>query len=124
LVITLHDRDFRGSMLDPAIAARVANLASTIAAQPGLSVEVDGHSDVGGGHGEQVSQVRAASVRDTMLRGGISARAITARGLGNSRPLVSNSGANGREQNRRVEIVVAGDAIGYLAHWDKPYPIR
>ena len=83
-----------------------------------------GHTDVGGGHGEQISQVRAASVRDTMLRGGISARTIIARGLGNSRPLVSNSGANGREQNRRVEIVVAGDSIGYLAHWDKPYPIR
>jgi len=51
-------------------------------------------------------------------------RSVTALGLGISRPLVSNTSASGREQNRRVEIVVSGEAIGTLANWDRSYPIR
>jgi flagellar motor protein MotB len=117
LMITLHDRDFRGAMPDPAIAARVANLAAILAAQPGLGVEIYGH-------GEQYSDSRAASVRDAMLRGGLSAGAVTARGWGTSRPLVSGATAFGREQNRRVEIIVSGGSIGELASWDRAYPIR
>jgi outer membrane protein OmpA-like peptidoglycan-associated protein len=117
LVITLHDHDFRGPALDPAIAARVANLAGMIAGQRGLNIEVEGH-------GEQGSSARAAEVRDTLLRGGLSYSAVTARGLGTSRPLMSPSSPGAREQNRRVEIVVSGDSIGTLATWDKSYSLR
>ena len=124
LVITLHDRDFRGAILDPAISARVANLAAMIATEPGLSVEVDGHTDTASSRSEQISNARASSVRDTMVRGGMPSRAVMARDMGSERPLVSNTSINGREQNRRVEIVVSGDAIGYLAHWDRSYPVR
>jgi flagellar motor protein MotB len=124
LVITLHDRDFRGAIMDPAMAARVANLAAMIAAEPGLRVEVDGHTDAVTSRGEQISNARASSVRDTMVRGGMSSKAVLARDMGNERPLVSNATVNGREQNRRVEIVVSGDPIGYLAHWDRSYSVR
>jgi len=117
LVVTLHDHDFRGAMLDPAIAARVANLAEVIAAQPGLRIEVDGH-------GERFSIERAEAVRTCLLRGGMPAHGVSAQGLGTSRPLMSDATANGREQNRRVEIIVSGDRIGNLASWDRTYPVR
>jgi outer membrane protein OmpA-like peptidoglycan-associated protein len=117
LMITLHDRDFRGPALDPAIAARVANLASMIAAQRGLAIEVEGH-------GEQSSSVRAAEVRDTLLRGGLSTGTVTARGLGTSRPLVAAGSPGAHEQNRRVEIIISGDPIGTLATWDRSYSLR
>ena len=117
LMITLHDRDFRGAALDPAISARLANLAAMIAAHPGLRIQVDGH-------GEEFSSERAAAVRDTLIRAGMLSRDVSAQGFGTSRPLVSNASNSGREQNRRVEIVVTGDSIGTLAHWDRSYPVR
>ena len=117
LVVTLHDPDFRGAAPDPAVAARLANLAAVLAAQPGLHVEVDGH-------GEEYSTERAGAVRDTMLEAGLSSSNVVAQGFGTSRPLVSNNTASGREQNRRVEIVVSGDTIGNLATWDRTYNIR
>jgi outer membrane protein OmpA-like peptidoglycan-associated protein len=117
LMITLHDRDFRGAALDPAISARLANLAAMLAAHPELRVEVDGH-------GEQFSNERAAAVRDTMLRAGMLPRDVTSQGLGVTRPLVAPTSATGREQNRRVEIVVTGESIGTLAHWDRTYNVR
>ena len=117
LVVTLHDREFRGAALDPAMAARLANLAAAVASQPGLRVEVDAH-------GEQLSNERAAAVRDTLLHGGLRMSAVSARDFGNSRPVVATGSPYSREQNQRVEIVVSGDSIGYLASWDKSYPLR
>jgi outer membrane protein OmpA-like peptidoglycan-associated protein len=117
LVITLHDRDFRGPALDPAIAARVANLAAAISGQRGLSIEVEGH-------GEQNSSVRAAEVRDTLLHGGLPVSAVTARGFGASRPMVASGAPHAAEQNRRVEIIISGESIGTLASWDRTYPLR
>jgi outer membrane protein OmpA-like peptidoglycan-associated protein len=117
LVITLHDRDFRGPALDPAIAARVANLASAISGQRGLSIEVEGH-------GEQNSSVRAAEVRDTLVHGGLPVSIVTSRGLGPSRPMVASGAPHAAEQNRRVEIIISGESIGTLASWDRTYPLR
>ena len=91
-----------------------------IRTQPGVQVEVEGHMDK---PDEQSSYARAAAVGDALMRGGIPQASITARGVGNSHPLVSNSSAVGREQNRRVEITIYGDAIGNMASWDKSYTV-
>jgi outer membrane protein OmpA-like peptidoglycan-associated protein len=117
LVVTLHDRDFRGPALDPAIAARLANLAAAIAGNHGLNFEVEGH-------GEQSSGVRAAEVRDTLVRGGLPDSSVTARGMGTSRPIVAPTSAGARDQNRRVEIIISGEPIGTLATWDRSYSLR
>src|SRR5438034_1288393 len=89
--------------------SRLAGVSPLLPAYPDLSVQVDGHMDAAGSHADQISELRAAAVRDALLRAGASPRSITARGLGNQRPLVSNSSANGRLQNRRVEITISGD---------------
>ena len=61
------------------------------------------------------------AVRDALQRGGL--RSVSARGMGTSRPLGPNSGPAGREQNRRIEIVISGDTIGSLPSWDKTYSL-
>ena len=84
-------------------------------AHPDLTVEVDGH--------ERFSSERAEAVHDVLVRHGLPAGAVLTRGLGNARPLASNASAAGREQNRRVEIVVSGNPIGDLPYWDKRYTL-
>jgi outer membrane protein OmpA-like peptidoglycan-associated protein len=117
LMVTLPDHDFRGTSLDPAVAARIVNLANVIAGQSGLRIEVDGH-------GEQWSGERAEAVRYAFLRGGMPAAGVATQDCGTTRPLVSNATASGREQNRRVEIVISGEPIGTLASWDRTYSLR
>lgn len=124
LVVTLPDTDFRGSGLDPAMYGRLQRIAALVSARPGLYVQVDGHMDnSSGSNAEDFSYERAASVRQELARAGIPANTMSARGLGSSRPLVSNATASGRLQNRRVEITISGDPIGSVAYWDKTYPV-
>jgi flagellar motor protein MotB len=123
LVVTLHDGEFRGGALNPSVSGNLSRVAQVVASHPGLTVDVEGYSDNPGEGGQRSSYERASAVRDALVRSGVPANAISARGMGDSRPVASNASATGREQNRRVEIVVAGSPIGSLASWDKTYPV-
>jgi len=123
LVATITDFDFHGAALDAAANARVEGIAALVANHPGLNIEVDGFSDSGSSDAERIASARAAMVRDALMRAGLSYNAVTFRSLGNSRPLGSNATAQGRETNRRVEIVISGAPIGNLASWDKSYSV-
>jgi len=123
LVITISDAEFRNGTLDADAAARLARVSSLLAERSDLSVQVDGHMDAAGARAEQMSYDRAAAVRDALMRGG-SALAIAVHGLGNRRPLVANSTANGRMQNRRVEVTISGDCIGSVPYWDHTYSLK
>ena len=94
-----------------------------LAATPGLSVEVDGYTDLPGSQREALAEERAQEVRRVLTGAGFSGGAIVARGMGSQRPLGPNSSASGRELNRRVEIVITGEAIGNFPLWDKSYPL-
>jgi outer membrane protein OmpA-like peptidoglycan-associated protein len=120
LVIVVPDADFQGTTLRPALNGALARVASVVSTQPGLRVEVEGNSDTGD---EAFSYGRAVAIRDALVRGGLSGGEIVARGLGNSHPVVSNASAAGREQNRRVEIVITGEPIGTLPYWAKTYSV-
>jgi len=61
---------------------------------------------------QQLSERRADSVRDFLAEQGVAGSSISARGFGKSQPVASNDTAEGRQRNRRVELVVNGDAIG------------
>jgi len=61
---------------------------------------------------QRLSEQRAESVRDYLVAQGVSAPSITARGLGKMQPIASNDTPDGRQRNRRVELVLSGDAIG------------
>jgi flagellar motor protein MotB len=127
LVATISDFDFhgaaQGTTLDAASMAKVERIAALAAAHPGLNIEVDGCTDSASPEAERIASARAAMVRDALMRGGLPYSAVTLRNLGNSRPLGSNATAQGRELNRRVEIVISGPPIGSLASWDRSYPV-
>ena len=119
--MTIPDAEFNGPELRGVATGQVARVASILAAHPGLRVEVEGNTDSAAT--EALASRRAEAVRGVVLGGGLPANAVTARGLGNSRPLTSNASASGRVENRRVEIVISGDTIGTMPFWDRSYTL-
>jgi outer membrane protein OmpA-like peptidoglycan-associated protein len=121
LVVTIPDAEFSGPELRGVAIGQVARVAAIVAAHPGLRVEVEGNTDSAAT--EALSFRRAEAVRGVVLGGGLPSSAVTARGLGNSRPLTSNASAGGRVENRRVEVVISGDPIGTMPFWDRSYTL-
>jgi flagellar motor protein MotB len=121
LVVTLPDSSFDTAFLRSNAADTVSRVASVVM-QPGLRVAVEGFSDSPAG--STLSQQRADAVRDSLVRRGVNPNMITSRNIGDGRPLTSNATPGGRIQNRRVEIIVSGDAvIGALPLWDRSYDV-
>jgi len=58
-----------------------------------------------------------------LVSGGLATSMVSSEGLGASRPLTSNGSETGHIENRRVEIVVSGSALGSLPFWDRPYSV-
>ena len=116
LIVSMPDVlfDFNKYTLKPEARERLAKVSGIVLAYPSLHVAVEGHTDSVGSdeYNQDLSEHRAQSVRDYFVQQGISASAIEARGFGKSEPIASNDTAEGRQQNRRVELVLSGDAIG------------
>lgn len=93
---------------------KLAKISGIVLANPSLALEVEGHSDSVGSDdfNLQLSENRADSVRDFLIGQGIVSSAIGAHGYGASQPVASNDTATGRQQNRRVELIVSGEVIG------------
>ncbi|HZD08210.1 MAG TPA: OmpA family protein, partial [Candidatus Limnocylindrales bacterium] len=93
---------------------RLAKVSGIVIAHPGLHLEVEGHTDAVGGddYNQKLSENRAQAVRDYLIQQGIPDNAIVSRGLGKTQPVATNDTAEGRQQNRRVELVLSGEAIG------------
>jgi len=125
LVVTVPDAYFHATTLDPAIYSRISSIASIVRSQPGLVLEVEGHTDDRGDavYLERLSAWRAATIQNLLVRQGIPQVSVVARGYGRSRPIASNATVAGREQNRRVEIVISGAPIGEMATWDRSYSV-
>jgi flagellar motor protein MotB len=121
LVVTVGDSMFEtgNDTLHPDTEARLRYVATVLASHPGLSVRVEGYGDM-----EGLAETRAHTVRAALIARGARPDSMVAVGYGNSRPLASNATAAGREQNRRVEVVIYGDSIGNKALWDRPYSLR
>lgn len=84
---------------------------ATLKQEGGIAVIAEGHTDSVGtdAYNMKLSQRRAQAVRDYLVAGGISPKRITSEGFGESNPVASNDTADGRAQNRRVELRVRGD---------------
>ena len=100
--------------LKPAAREKLAKVSGIVLAHPGLRLEIEGHTDSVGGDefNQQLSEKRAAAVRDFLVQQGIPLTTVSARGFGKTTPVASNDTAAGRQRNRRVEMIVAGDVIG------------
>jgi outer membrane protein OmpA-like peptidoglycan-associated protein len=101
--------------LKPGAREKLAKVAGILLAYPGLNIEVGGYTDNVGGDemNQRLSENRAGSVRDYLVQQGVTTNSVTARGFGNTLPVASNDHAAGRQQNRRVELIVSGEAIGH-----------
>jgi outer membrane protein OmpA-like peptidoglycan-associated protein len=100
--------------LKPGAREKLAKVAGILLAYPGLNIEVGGYTDNVGGDAmnQTLSQNRAGSVRDYLVQEGVSTNSVSSRGFGNTLPVASNDNSAGRQQNRRVELLVSGEAIG------------
>jgi outer membrane protein OmpA-like peptidoglycan-associated protein len=116
LIVNMSDVlfDFGKYTLRPEAREKLARVSGIILAHPGLKIEVEGHTDSVGSDefNQKLSEQRAGTVRDYLVTSGISAEHVTARGFGEAQPVASNDSSSGRQQNRRVELVVSGDIIG------------
>jgi outer membrane protein OmpA-like peptidoglycan-associated protein len=116
LIVSMSDVLFDTGQysLKPGAREKLAKVAGILLAYPGLNIAVGGYTDnVGGDSMNQIlSEHRAGSVRDYLVQQGVAGNSVSARGFGNTLPVSSNDNSAGRQQNRRVELLVSGDAIG------------
>jgi outer membrane protein OmpA-like peptidoglycan-associated protein len=116
LVVNMADVlfDFGKYNLKSDAQIRLAKLTGIIQAHPGLRLAIEGHTDnVGGDEANmRLSQQRADAVRDFLVQQGLAQDTLTAVGLGKAEPVADNNTSEGRQKNRRVEIVVSGEVIG------------
>ncbi len=116
LIVNLSDVlfDTGSANLKPGAREKLAKIAGILLAHPGLTLQVEGHTDSVGaaGYNQRLSESRAHSVQDYLIRQGISPGTVATSGLGASQPVASNRTSAGRQQNRRVELIVSGEPIG------------
>ena len=100
--------------LRPIAREKLAKLSGILLAYASLSLELEGHTDNVGtdDYNQQLSENRANSVRDYLIHEGINSSSVAARGFGEGQAVATNDTAAGRQENRRVELIVSGDAIG------------
>ena len=100
--------------LKPGAREKLAKVAGILLAYPGINVQVGGYTDNVGNDdmNQTLSEHRAGSVRDYLIESGVNSNSVTAQGYGNTQPVATNDNPTGRQQNRRVELVVSGDIIG------------
>ena len=121
LKVNISDVLFDTGKYDLRAPAReaLAKLSGIVIAHPGLKLQVEGYTDSVGGDtfNQTLSENRASSVRAYLINQGIDPTAVTALGYGKSNPAASNDNAAGRQQNRRVEIIISGEIIGtHIGH--------
>jgi outer membrane protein OmpA-like peptidoglycan-associated protein len=116
LIVNMSDVlfDTGKSSLRPLAREKLAKVAGIVSGHPGLRLDVEGHTDSVGGdaYNQQLSEDRGSAVRDYLTEQGMVAGSVTSRGFGKTQPVASNETAAGRQQNRRVELVISGDIIG------------
>jgi outer membrane protein OmpA-like peptidoglycan-associated protein len=116
LVVTMADVLFASGKYDLSQDAslKLARLSGVILAHPGLKLGIEGYTDSTGTPALNLtlSGQRADGVRTFLVSQGLNPGDVTSSGMGEADPVAGNDTAAGRQQNRRVEIIVSGEAIG------------
>ena len=119
LIANMSDVLFKTGSFEllPGARERLAKVSGIVLAYPSLHLQIEGHTDSVGGdeYNQSLSEKRAGAVREYLVQQGITGDSIEARGFGKTQPIASNDTSEGRQQNRRVELVLSGDAIGKAA---------
>jgi outer membrane protein OmpA-like peptidoglycan-associated protein len=116
LIVSLSDVlfDTASADLKPGAREKLARISGILVSHQGLQLDVEGHTDsVGTGtYNQQLSERRATAVSGFLVQQGLAQAAVGTAGFGESQPVATNGTSVGRQQNRRVELVVTGEAIG------------
>jgi len=124
LIVNLSDVlfDTGSANLKPGTREKLAKVAGILLSHRGLKLQVEGHTDSVGSadYNQRLSENRASSVRAYLVEQGIAPNAIGTAGFGETMPVASNDTPAGRQQNRRVELVVSGESIGASASATPP----
>ena len=116
LIVNMSDVLFATGQdtLQPLAREKMAKVAGIVSGHPGLRLDVEGHTDSVGGdeYNQRLSERRGEAVRAYLVHQGMNAGSVTSKGFGKTQPVASNDTADGRHQNRRVELVISGDVIG------------
>ncbi len=116
LVVNMSDVLFDSGQytLRPLAREKLAKISGIVLAYPSLMLAVEGNTDSVGteAYNQELSEQRAEGVRSYLTQEGVPESSTTATGFGKTRPIASNDTAEGRQQNRRVELVVSGEVIG------------
>src|ERR1700720_2826377 len=116
LVVNLSDVLFDTGKytLRPVAREKLAKISGIILVYPDLRLAIEGNTDSVGGDAmnQELSERRAGAVRDYLAKQNIPLASMTSQGFGKTQPVASNDTAEGRQQNRRVEMIVSGDVIG------------
>jgi len=116
LIVNMSDVlfDFNKYTLKPEAREKLAKVSGILLAYPNLKLQVEGYTDNIGSdeYNQKLSEQRAGGVREYLISQSVQDANISATGYGKSNPIADNSSNAGRAQNRRVELVVSGDAIG------------
>jgi outer membrane protein OmpA-like peptidoglycan-associated protein len=116
LVVNMSDVLFDSGKytLRPLAREKLAKISGIVLAYPSLKLAVEGNTDSVGTElfNQELSEQRAAGVRTYLTQQGVPESSTTATGFGKTRPIASNDTSEGRQQNRRVELIVSGEVIG------------
>jgi outer membrane protein OmpA-like peptidoglycan-associated protein len=116
LIVNLSDVLFDTAKytIKPATQVSLAKVATILTLYPNLKVSVEGYTDSVGGddYNQKLSENRANAVADFLTQNGVPQANVTSHGYGKTHPVADNGTADGRQKNRRVNLVVSGDAIG------------
>jgi outer membrane protein OmpA-like peptidoglycan-associated protein len=116
LIVNISDVlfDFNKYTLKPGAREKLAKVSGILLAYPGLKIQLEGHTDSIGSddYNQKLSEQRANAVRDYLTSQGVPQNTTAAVGLGKADPVASNDTGEGRQRNRRVEMVVSGEPIG------------
>jgi outer membrane protein OmpA-like peptidoglycan-associated protein len=119
MVMQLADKSFRfdfdSATLKPENRETLSRIAGVLLASEGYRLFIDGHTDDIGTdqYNQGLSERRAGSVRDYLVKAGVPADIIEVKGFGKSNPLVQGKSNDAREKNRRVQIGIVDTIINY-----------
>jgi outer membrane protein OmpA-like peptidoglycan-associated protein len=113
VVVTLGDVLFAigETQLQPAARSNLEDVVELLQSEPDKRIRIEGHTDASGpaSVNQRISLERAEAVRDTLVSMGIAAGRIQAVGMGEDFPIASNENADGRNRNRRVDVILLDD---------------
>jgi len=114
--------DLNQATLRPDAQVKLAKAAGILLSYPDLKIQVNGYTDSTGtpAYNQTLSEQRASAVQNFLGTQGVSPAAIASQGFGEADPAASNATASGRQQNRRVDLVVNGNAIGAPSQPNQP----